>query len=67
MKWLFKYSLKGITVLLFGYLLILSLVRNTIYLNQEMPIATSFFTYALFGFWSGMFFMSFLYRNGRKN
>lgn len=31
MNWLFKYSLKGITILFVGYLVILGLVRNTTY------------------------------------
>jgi hypothetical protein len=67
MNWLFKYSLKGITVLFVGYLLVLALLHNTIYLGEELPTTLSFFSYAFFGFWAGMFFMSFLYRSTRKN
>lgn len=67
MRRLFKYSLKGITILFLGYLLVLALVRNTIYRGEELPITLSFFSYAFFGFWAGMLFMSFLYRNARKD
>ncbi len=67
MNWLFKYSLKGITIFFVGYLLILALVRNTIYRAEELPIAVSFLSYTLFGFWAGMLFMSFLYRNARND
>ena len=67
MRRLLKYSLKGITILLLGYLLMLALVRNTIYRGEELPITLSFFSYTLFGFWVGMLFMSFLYRSARKD
>lgn len=67
MNKLFKYSLRGITILFVSYLLALALLRNTIYHGEELPIAFSFFSYALCGFWAGMLFMSFLYRNARKD
>lgn len=67
MNTLFRYSLKGISALFFGYVLILSLIRNTVYRGEQLPVTVSFFTYTFFGFWAGMLFMSFLYRNARKN
>ncbi len=67
MKWLFKYSLKGISYLFFGYLLIISVMKMTIYRGQDLPILLSFFTYTFFGFWAGMFFMHFLYQSVRRN
>jgi hypothetical protein len=64
---LHRYSIKGVTILFFGYLVVLSVIRNTMYSQAELPIIISFFSYTFFGFWSGMLFMSFLYRSARKN